>query len=32
MAEFLEEMRKPAKAARYDDNTLTDLLEAAGIN
>ena len=32
MAEFLKEMRKPAKAARYDDNTLTDLLEAAGIN
>lgn len=32
MAEFLEEMRKPTKAARYDDNTLADLLEAAGIN
>jgi hypothetical protein len=31
MAEFLTEMRKPTKAARYDDNTLTDLLEAAGI-
>jgi hypothetical protein len=32
MAEFLDEMRKPTKAARYDDNTLTRLLEAARIS